>query len=92
MSDLKFQQLDEQVSLVRRRFEKFQREREEWTELKKGYEEKLRALEEEIGRLAEGDRGSRKVISENEQYRKSQEIVREQVLKMLERIDTFAGS
>ena len=92
MSDLKFQQLDEKVSLVRRRFEQFRREREEWMELKRGYEEKLSALEEELGRLAKGDRGSRKVINENEQFRKSQQIVREKVVKMLERIDAFAGS
>lgn len=92
MADLNFQQLDEQIYLVRRRFEQFKKERENWREEKKDLEEKLRALEEEVGRLTESERNRSVIVNENEQYRKSQEIVREQVVKMLDRIDTFAQS
>ncbi len=92
MADLNFQQLDEQIYLMRRRFEQFQKERENWREEREDLEKKLHALEEEVGRLSEFERKGSSIVNENKQYRKSQEIVREQVVKMLDRIDTFAQS
>ncbi len=91
MGDLKFKNLDAQIARVRSKIERHVRERREWVAEKGQFEARVKALEEEIARLAESDRAQQTIQIENAQYRKSQEIVREQVAKMLERIDTFEG-
>ncbi len=90
MCNLDFESLDRQIASVRTRMEQIGREREEWNAERRRFEERVRALEEEIARLAESEERYRALLNENEQYRKSQRIVREQVVKMLQRIDTFA--
>jgi len=89
MDDLSFGPLDDQIAQVRHVLARMVEERRQWERDRLGYEERLRALEEEIDGLR-GESGAVGALrEENEQYRKSREEAKEQVRRMLGRIRSF---
>lgn len=89
MEDLNFRRLDERIASIQQRFLRLEEERSRFEDDRARYEKKVRALEGELHRLRESGEDFTRLESENEQYRKSQELVRKQVGRMLERIRSF---
>lgn len=89
MSSLNFDRLDRSIDRLRRRLQDLERERDKWAMERERLERKLQALETEVMRLSDADRHAASLRNENEQYKKSQAIVRDQVVKMLDRIQTI---
>ncbi|MFH1277796.1 MAG: hypothetical protein ABIK65_05405 [Candidatus Eisenbacteria bacterium] len=86
MEDLNFRQLDERIASIQQRFLRLEEERSRFEDDRSRYEEKVRALQGELSSLRESGERLTLLETENEQYRKSQEQVRRQVGRMLERI------
>jgi uncharacterized coiled-coil DUF342 family protein len=89
MEDLKFQELEAQIDQVRRRFATHREERRQWERDRGEYERKLRALADELESLREAGERLAELHRENESFRKNQDVVRQQVMKMLERIGSL---
>lgn len=89
MEDLNFQKLDEQISRVRHLFARIEEKRRELEKDRAGYEERIRLLEGELKEAGKNGGAQKTLAKKNEEYRKSQEKVRRQVHKMLERIQSF---
>ena len=89
MEDLKFHELEARIDQVRRRFARHREERRQWERDRGEYERKLRALEEELEGLREAGERLAELQRGNEGFRKSQDMVRQHVVKMLERIGSL---
>jgi len=89
MEDLNFRSLDTQIGVVRKRLLLLAEERRHFEANRQEYEERLRTLEKELIGLRESGERFAELERENEQYQKSQELIRRQVTRMLERIRSF---
>jgi len=86
MKDLNFRSLDKQIEAARKRLLQEGDETDRWDAERQDFEERIRALEEELVRLRKAGQRLAEVESENAKYRRSREKVREQVGRMLEKI------